>query len=334
MTDNLNSNDTNDQVAPDTDDLDAFTALVTGKADELEVDTKEDGDVVQPENDVQQEDEDTNPEDDSLATDEDDDNDDDEDEDEPEEVKPEPKKSNKKSAQERINELTAKLREAERKAAALEAPFKEQPAAQPKVETTLVEPDPDAVDAKGNDKYPMGDLDPAYLKDLVEYNSKVAQETFQRNIRQQQEEARIQIAKDALHNEWASKVEKVMPELPDFFEKGAELEGTFASIDPTLSEYLANTIMEMEAGPQVLYYLANNLDEAQAIVAKGAVKATIALGKLEEKLSKPAQQPAPQKKISSAPQPPPVNKGIKGGAKVAPDTDNLDDFEQFFLKKK
>lgn len=330
MTDNLNSNDTNDQVAPDTDDLDAFTALVTGKADELE---EEEGDVVQPENDVQQEDEDTNPEDDSLATDEDD-NDDDEDEDEPEEVKPEPKKSNKKSAQERINELTAKLREAERKAAALEAPFKEQPAAQPKAETTLVEPDPDAVDAKGNDKYPMGDLDPAYLKDLVEYNTKVAQETFQRNIRQQQEEARIQIAKDALHNEWASKVEKVMPELPDFFEKGAELEGTFANIDPTLSEYLANTIMEMEAGPQVLYYLANNLDEAQAIVAKGAVKATIALGKLEEKLSKPAQQPAPQKKISSAPQPPPVNKGIKGGAKVAPDTDNLDDFEQFFLKKK
>ena len=328
MTDNLNSNE---PVSADTDDLEAFTALAEGKRPEAKAQEEE----VQPAVDVEN-DEDDDLGDNQPATDDDDAEEDEAEEDGPlDEEAPKPAKPKKQTAQERINELTAKLREAERKAAAAEAQKELNPLPKPTVpapvESSLEEPDPEAVDDNGHPLYPLGDIDPNYVKALIKYNNELAIEEFQRRTEEQKEQARIELAKQAQQNEWASKVEQVKQEIPDFEAAVVNLESVFSGVDPAYSDYLATTIMQMENGPEVLYHLANNLDVAQDIVSKGAVKATIALGKLESEVSRPKQPPA--KKLSSAPQPPPINKGTKGGTKVAPDTDNLDDFEKFYLTK-
>jgi len=91
----------------------------------------------------------------------------------------------------------------------------------------------------------------------------------------------------------------------------------------------------MDKGPDVLYYLSNHPEEANSIVNSGAQKATLALGRIESRFLK-SEQDAPKPKLTKAPAPPPRGAQARGtnGAyiAVAPDTDDLDAFEQEFFK--
>ena len=89
--------------------------------------------------------------------------------------------------------------------------------------------------------------------------------------------------------------------------------------------------MSMDHGPDVLYYLAENVDEAKEIFESGPQKATIALGRIESRYIQSESTKRPR--VSKAPSPPPTNKGSAGGSKtVRPDTDDLDSFEKTFFK--
>jgi hypothetical protein len=79
------------------------------------------------------------------------------------------------------------------------------------------------------------------------------------------------------------------------------MDTAFAGIDPGYGEFLAATIMSCDNGPQIMYYLSQNIGEAQKIVASGASAATFALARLDAKFDKPATEEKRNKKPSAAP---------------------------------
>lgn len=319
-TENLN------EIAPDTDDLDAFTTLFNGTAKEPEAVEKE----AAPTEEV----EDLAPEDDTKAVEAE------TLEDEVvEEEKPAEQKKPKNRAQERIDELTADKRAAQREAEELrkrlEALEKQEPAkpqaqgaATPDLGTA---PNPDAKTADGEDVYPLGEFDPKYIRDLTRHTIKEEQAALKAEQEREQAERAQQKARDELQDAWVDKLAAEKDKYEDFYERGVELEDTFKDLEPGYSEYLANTIKMMDKGPDVFYHLASNLDEAKRIVALGPLKATLALGRIEALYASNGKA-ANEALVTKAPPPPQLNKGTKGRVTVTPDTDDLDAFAKMFFK--
>lgn len=324
-----------------TDNLDDFSDLLFGKATEAppaeaEVDEPvseiEDPSASDEENETLPE---ASAEDDSDGEDGPaDDVDEDEDE-EPEEVQ----KPRKKSARERINELTAKARQAERDLEDLRRRLEErdvrqpEPAKDPIPSVTDGMPDPDELDAKGQLKYPMGEFDPLYIRDLSRFEFLQQAQAWEKDREEKEATRQRETAEQALLKNWDDKVADASERLSDFLPKVALLEDTFRGLDPQKGTYLATTIMAMDYGPDVLNYLADNIDEARNIVAAGPTQATIALGRIEAKfLTPPKSDEAKKKSVTKASAPPPANKGSSVAKAVSPDTDDLDAFEKQFFK--
>lgn len=257
-------------------------------------------------------------------------------------------KPGKKSAQERINEVVAKQKNAERERDALAARLRElEAAATPKPEVNKTEPTPlreqlapdaptpDAVKEDGTPKYKLGEYDPEYIRDLTKWTineeNKVLKEAQAAEFaRRQMEEAQTE-----LQNNWLGKLEAAEETLPDIREKIGEMETAFANIDPGYGEFLAATIMSCENGPELMYYLSQNIGEAQKIVASGPAAATLALGRLDAKFTKTQTEETSNKRPSAAPTPPPTpNRGAGGRFTVAGDTNDLAAFEKEFYVKK
>lgn len=315
-----------DTITSDTDNLDDFEKLLYNKAEPS---------IAKEEDPVEE------AEDDSLATETDENTEEAEIEAalEADEEAPEPVKK-KNRFQERIDQLSEKARVAEEKAAADVAalkrqldealsklqPVKETPA--PKSEKDPNEPSPDAVLEDGSDKYPLGEYDPAFIRDLTRYS-------FQKEIEAQKaadaanaERRAIEDEQNKLETEWAGRLETAKEKYPDMLEKNKNLLDSFQGLDPNYGNYLATTIMNLEYGPDVLYHLANNVDEAKAIVNAGAAKATVLLGRLEARFAFQNEDKKEQKlKVSKAPTPPErLNKGSMVTKEIADDTDDLEAF--------
>jgi len=301
------------------DDLDEFNALLEGRETPTPGDDEPAiGDDETPEDE---------PEVDS------DDNDDNEEVDNPEEDKTRLKIGKPKlTAKERIEQLNAKYREAERRAEELERRLSEKAEPAPKTEEkTRQPPDPDAVDSNGDPIYPLGQYDPAYATALFDYTVEERLAEFEDKLRQRDEQKRLEEATNALDAEWGQRLNEAAERIPDLRESGQALEPIFNQVDEGYAEYLANTLKTLGNGPDVLYYLSKNLDEAAKIFTSSPVEATIALGRLDGMLAKPTKKEA--KKVSEAPIPPPQTRGTSGRFSVAPDTDDLDAFEKEFYKK-
>lgn len=285
-------------------------------------------------------------EDDALATDEDADaSQEDEPEDE-EEVDEEPApKPKKKSFQDRIDELTRRSREAERREAdlirrleAAEARKNEEvnKTDEPKPlreQLSAEAPNPDALDDDGNAVYKLGEFDPQFIRDLTKFTineERRAAREYEEQTRQQQ---MIEAVQEELKGSWLEKVEAAEDELPDLREKLSGMQEAFANVEPNYGEFLAATIMSCDFGPQIMYYLSQNIGEAQKIVASGPAAATLAIGRLDARFSKPTQEEKRNTKVSSAPRPPAaITRGSGGRFAVNGDTDDLDAFEKVFFK--
>jgi len=218
---------------------------------------------------------------------------------------------------------------------ALETRLAEFEARLPKTETPKpVEnnegPSPVAMNEDGSLKYPLGEFDPAYIADLTVF-------TIDKVTKERETEASKAAAQKAaqdhlnqLNTNWQNKITETEKTTPDFRAKGQELIGTFSDLAPAYGEFLAQTIMGLDAGPEVLYHLANHLDEAQAIVSKGPLGAAISLGRLEARFAKSGEQPKPR--VSAAPKPAPSTaRGVAVGGEVKGDTDDLDAFSAAFF---
>lgn len=317
MTDNTNPID-----VPAEDNLDDFAAELFGsKKEEAPKET----------------DADDSTEEDSLATDatveeeaEPEESETDESEDTEEEKKAFiPKK--KKTFQERINEVIARQHELERELEAERAKNREPEKAPEKVKEQGP-PDANEKLESGEDKYPLGDFDPQYIKDLNLYWSERSFKELDEKRQKEAERTAAEAEHAALQEEWQEKLVGIADVYPDFRDSSTKLEPVFTSVDPGYGEYLAATIMSMDKGPDVLYYLSQNLDEAQRIVEAGPTRATIALGELHAMFR---GQEKKQQKVSQAPEPPTnLNKGRSVAREIPDDTDDLDAFEKKFFKKR
>lgn len=319
--------------------LDDFSADFFGQKDAAPVEaTTETNDEVETAEDDAPKLEDTQPEDDALETDDDDSTD------EPEvDEQPKPKKNR---FQERIDELTNARRESERREEALRIEFEalkarleQNDTPKPKTDNVVskaVAPTPDDKNEDGTDKYPLGEFDPRFVADQVRHELKMEAEAAAQKEQAQAEHQKEEQARAQLQAEWETKLTPARERYPDFQEKGQELIDSFSGLNEAYSEYLTTTIMSMDYGADVLYYLANNPTEAHAIVNSGAAKATVALGRLEAKfaLADEDKQTA-RPKVSKAPAPPPVmNKGSSVSLPSVPgDTEDLNAFEAEFFKK-
>jgi hypothetical protein len=313
----------NDTTPEDVTDLDAFSS-------DFFEETKKEEVKEEPKEDVTPEDEPV--EDDTQNDEPEGDNDDDPKEDDNDKPEEKPKKVNR--FQERINELTAKAREAERAREALEAKLaevakQETPKSTPQVEAKG--PQPDDKNEDGSEKYPLGEFDPTYIRDLTRHTIQAETEQAKRQEAQERAQRQEQEAREALDQQWQEKLTPVVESHEDFIEKTLGLETAFEGLDPNYSDYLVNTIKSLDHGPEVLYYFANNLPEAQKFVRMGPLAATLALGEYNAMFKGQSRKGT---KVSSAPPPPQVNKGSKTRTVVAGDTDDLDAFETVFYKRK
>lgn len=257
------------------------------------------------------------------------------------EADPVEEKPKKTRFQERIDELTGKQREAERRASELEAKLNEAIAklnqsADPKPAKVEAEdssePKHSDLNEDGTDKYPLGEFDAKFLKDYTMYHIAQREAATKESETQTAEQARLQKEHEARQTAWEAKLEPARERYPDYQEKVEGMISTLSDIEPTYGDYLSSQIMEMDHGTEVLYYLATHPAEARSIVDSGARKATLALGALEERLRPRSEEPV--FKATKAPTPPPTNKGTAGQkAPIRGDEDDLDAFARALFKQ-
>lgn len=334
-------------IADDLNDFEKsfFNPEAKTEEEDTTVDTEDDALETEEDTDAPEGDEDSDTDEDAEDEDEDESEDsEEEDEDEPE-PDPKPKAKSKKSAQERINELTRQRYEIERRAQEREAELirrleaiearerKESKSESITEKLPQGAPTPDATDEAGEPLYPLGEFDPAFITDLTRFT--IAQETQALEQKRAEEAAakELDVAKQELQAEWAQKLEEAEEDNPEIRENIAGLTDTFQNIDPAYGEYLAMIIMQSENGPMIMDYLSQNIGEAQKIVASGPAAATLAIGRLDARLTpRPKEEEKRNSKnVSHAPEPPEkVTRGRKGQRNLRPDTDNLEDFEKLY----
>lgn len=348
---------TNPETPAETDDqnLDDFSADFFGqkKAEPEQTNSEVEEEADNSSDALNDEDQDTQTDDDNLEEDtseEDEVEETTEDEDTEEDEAEEEQKPKKKSRfQERIDELTAKAREAERREqeardriAALEAKLNNPDEnAEPKPQTPEAKgdaptpPKPDDLNEDGTEKYPLGEYDPAFQDALIEFKLEQRLQAAESKRLEREREQQLMQARAQVEEQWNGQLDDARQRYDDFDDRLTTLTEMTVEVDPAYGEYLADTIMSMEKGADVLYYLSQNPDEVTKIVNSGARNATIALGRIEAQFGGSSEKPTKSVRTSKAPPPPPANKGaaIARGT-VAPDTDDLDAFSQLLFNKK
>jgi hypothetical protein len=289
---------------------------------------------------IEEESDENEEDDDSLATD-----DEDELEDEDEDEEPQPKAKKRNRTQERIEKLVAEARQAERDRDALRRQLDEVLASTKKEEKTEAEPalkdklvpeapQPDAVDKDGEPLYPLGEFDPKYVADLTRFTITQEMEAAQKRQEALLQQKEIETQQEALKASWEENLERAEETVPDIREHIATMADAFEGIDPNYGEYLAGTIMSCEYGPEIMYYLSQNIGEAQKIVASGPAAATLAIGRLEAKFMTKPEDAKRNKRVSDAPPPPNArSRGSGGRFSVPPDTRDLAAFRREFYKE-
>jgi hypothetical protein len=212
--------------------------------------------------------------------------------------------------QKRINELTAKRYEEQRRADALEAKLKEIEASKaqaPTAPTTIeapVMPD-DVYDTEAMAKY---------HKDMIAYSTQVAQQaassTFEQQQQAQQKQAQEAAVQQAVSNYAANAVKDGVD-----LEKARAAENFLAQAG--MKQELGNYLLNDPNGAKVVEYLGDNPSEAYELLALDPVTAGI---KIATEIKPKALSTTPR--VSRAPEPVPE---IKGGG-----VSDKDDFEQMF----
>jgi hypothetical protein len=266
--------------------------------------------------------------------------------DDEEESEPEPKPKPKSKAQQRIEKLLERERLATERANALEARLAALEAQKPK-EEKREEAAPEKLSADqlpegapNPEDYGLGEFDPKFIRDLSAFSARIEIEA-QLKAKQEEEqraayERQVNEQRAEIQKNWNSKLEETEEEIPDIRENISDLVDTFQTLEPHYGEYLASVIMASEQGPRIMHYLSQNIGEAQKIVASGPAAATLALGRLEARLTPVAKEEKRNtKRVSDAPKPPEArSRGAGGRYSVPDDTDDLDAFEREFFKRK
>lgn len=343
-------------VDVNTDNLDDFTNLLNGNAVEATDETNEESlaetnddpgandDTDELDTDTPEESDSEPDDDESKATDEVDEDGEAEQTDDEEELdlfKPKPKK---KSVQDRIDELTRNFREAERRAEELARKLEERDRVTetkttqtPPTSVATGAPNPDAKDDKGELIYPLGEFDPAYIRDMTKHTIEFETKRIKEQNDAALAEAEQMRAQEELNTAWNAKLAETEKDFPDLRSTIASLEEPLSSIDPTVGQHLADTIMQMDNGAAVLYYLGQNPDEAVRIATSGLTKATLELGRLEARVESALARKRNASKVRTTKivtPPPTPTRGTGTRNSIPDDTDDLDAFASKLFRKR
>lgn len=321
---------------PPENDFAAFEAqAATGEASPVDDDEKPKADDQQPEDD------------DSNVNDvHDDDVDDDDDK----------GKKRSKPPHQRIAEITAARRAAERERDELAAELARYRSGQPQPQPSqLAKPDPN------DDKYEYGEADPLYQEDLIVWNVEQRLAAREKEAKQAQREQEVTTELSTLDSKWNETIAKASEKYDDFNEVVVEGAAKEAWECPPI---MAVAIQSSEVGADVAYELAKNPVKAAAIAATLAVdpmRAAEDFGEMEgahlEKMpqrppagahpmdlaryagqvrafaNKPPKEPA--KRMTNAPEPPKHNiRGAGGRFDVGADTTDFEAFEKKVMGRK
>jgi hypothetical protein len=246
----------------------------------------------------------------------------------------------KKTFQDRINEVLEGRREAREELEAWKRRYEELEAKVVKpVEPTPATPESgapryDATDENGELVYPLGEYDPKYIEDLTAYQVDKRLQTFEQKRQEEMEAARQQAALAEVQKEWNQKIDAAQETFPDIRERGQDLQLALNALEvnPDVAEYIASTIMSLDTGPEILYYLATNLDEAAEVFTSNQVAATLTIGALDADIKRTKARTT--KKVSSAPEPPKaLARGVGTMSDVPDDTDDLTAFERKLYRR-
>ena len=209
---------------------------------------------------------------------------DDDDEQEPDEPAPAGGKPKGKRGgfQKKIDKLTADKHRLEGELAAtrrqLEGkPAGETPADQPVVDQGPVKPTrPKLADFDGDwDKYESAQS--VYEEKKTEYDRSIALKEFNEQ-RQREQLAQVQ---QQIQGQFEQRKTAVMEKFDDYEEV---IESLVAAGDVVFPGYLAEAFMESPQGPEVMYHLAKNVDEAKRILALSPRMQLLEIGKIEATL--------------------------------------------------
>lgn len=219
----------------------------------------------------------------------------------------------KKTAQERIDELTWRVREAERREQALldriggkQAPAQEAHPAAPESD----EPHPD--------NYTHGENDLAYIRDLARYE---ARQEFRREAAQAEASKTVRTKLDTFQS-------KATEIFPDGEPEGLQAFRQFAE----MPQAIADVILASDIGPKLAEHLGDNPREFQRLSGLSPALQARELTLLETRLSAPKEEPKPVPKTATdAPEPPPQARGSGGRFNVAADTSDFAAFEKQYV---
>jgi len=228
-----------------------------------------------------------------------------------EEVKETPEEKEKREKKEKLNlrfsDLTEKRKAAEARAAEAEAKAQEALKKAAELEAKLNPPKEDV------------EPDPKDFPDAFAYNKALVKwELAQRDKAEaeKQEKARQETQRQA----WMNRLES-------FKSKTEDYDDVIAASTVIVSEEMKQSIWESDAGPHILYYLAQHPEEAERMSKLTVGGMWREMGKLEAKLTAPAEPKKEEKKaeVSRAPEPITPLTGGKGAI------ENLMDAQGNFL---
>ena len=127
-----------------------------------------------------------------------------------------------------------------------------------------------------------------YLKAEARYQARLeAQEIIRKEREQwnQQEQSRKSQTASAA---WSERERAAMKDIEDYEEVA---DTAMLQRNRAITPAMAKAISDSEFGPQMLYYLCKNLDEAKDLAAMSPEKALLKLGKIEAQFEKPATRP-------------------------------------------
>lgn len=212
-----------------------------------------------------------------------------------------------KGVQKRIDELTSNWRTAERdrdhwRELALKGEQKpvDEPASAPQGKPTL-----DAFESYEE-----------YVEALADWKY----EERQRSDRENQEKQRQAQTQAEKTRSFQQRAESVRETHPDF----DQVVGNPAL---PISQAMADAAYSSEKGPEILYHLGQNPQEAEKLYNLSPIEAAMAIGRIEASLSRPARNK------SSAPDPIEPVSGVGGTQTVDPDRMNMDQYAKWRLKQ-
>lgn len=222
----------------------------------------------------------------------------------------------KKTAQERINELTWRANEAERREKAAQERL--EAALAGKTTTPAAEPHHED-DAPNPNDYEHGELDVAYIRDVTRYDTRKEIEAS----RQQDEAKRTLDAKLQTFDQ--RKTEAFKDGVPEGFTAFCALQ--------TVPTALNDIIMLSDVGPQLAAHYGDKPAELARLSDMAPHLQAYEIAKVEATLSgakAPATTTTSPKVVTTAPEPAPSLRGQGGKFKVAPDTDDFGAFDSAY----